>query len=88
MTSKYAEDIAEIKTDMKHVLGHLEKLNASQGKQWSQINENEGNIKVLDSKVKGVANVRVANISARGYVLAAAVAGASAIIGGLVSSWF
>jgi len=60
MTSKYAEDIREIKTDMKHVLGHLEKLNASQRKQWEQINANEGNIKVLDSRVNTWAGIQTA----------------------------
>jgi len=59
MTSKYAEDIAEIKTDTKHVLKHLEKLNATTGKQWDKINENEGNIKVLDTKVSIFASVQV-----------------------------
>ena len=49
--SKYAQDIAEIKTDTKHVLKHLEKLNTSQAKQWDKINENQGNIKVLDTKI-------------------------------------
>jgi len=60
MGSKYAEDIAEIKTDMKHALGHLEKLNASQGKQWDQINENKGNIKVLNSRLNTWAGIQAA----------------------------
>lgn len=52
MTSKYAQDLAEIKTDMKHVLGHLENLNSSQGKQWDEINANKGMIGRLDERQK------------------------------------
>jgi hypothetical protein len=58
--SKYAEDIAEIKTDMKHVLKHCEKMNTSQAKQWDKINENEGNIKVLNSRLNTWAGIQAA----------------------------
>lgn len=58
--SKYSEDIAEIKTDMKHVLNHCEKMNTSQGKQWDQINENKGNIKVLNTKISIFAGAQAA----------------------------
>lgn len=88
MTSKYAEDIAEIKTDLKHVLGHLKELNASQGKQWDQINENKSNIEVLKTKIESFSNVKIANISARAYIAAAAIAGMASVIGGLISSRF
>jgi len=52
MTSKYAEDIATIKTDTKHILEHLKKLNASQGKQWDEINANKGMIGRLEERQK------------------------------------
>lgn len=98
MTSKYAADIAAIrkKTDQipvldertKHIAEHLKKLNASTGKQWEAINKNTSRIQVLGEKLRSLGDIKVANISARAYVLAAAIAGASGVIGGLVSSRF
>lgn len=58
--SKYAEDIAEIKTDVKHLVKGMEKMNSSQGRQWAKINENEGNIKVLNTKVSVFAGIQLA----------------------------
>ena len=60
MTSQYAADIVEIKTDVKHLLKHSEQQNASQSKQWDRINENQGNIKVLNTKVSVFAGVQMA----------------------------
>lgn len=48
--SKYSEQIARIDERTELMLGQMKKLNASQGKQWEQINENEGNIKVLEER--------------------------------------
>jgi len=73
MTSKYAEDIAEIKTDMKHLLKHSERMNESQEKQWDKINENQGNIKVLNTKVSIFAGAQAA--------ISAALAAAAAWLG-------
>jgi len=70
MTSKYAEDIAEIKTDMKHVLKHCEKLNDSQDKQWDKINENDANIKVLNTKISIFAGAQAAISAALAAVAA------------------
>lgn len=52
MTSKYAEDIAEIKTDVKHLVKHSDQLNKSQASQWRRINKNEGMIGRLDERQK------------------------------------
>lgn len=51
MTSKYAEDIAEIKTDVKHLIKHSEKLNSSQAKQWDAINANDRMIGKLEERI-------------------------------------
>ena len=58
MTSKYAEQIGEIAETVARIdertagiNKRLDKLNDSQAKQWDKINENEGNIKVLNTKV-------------------------------------
>lgn len=85
--SKYAEDIAEIKTDVKHLVKGQEKINASQAKQWNQINKNFSAIEVLKARLKSLGQIKVAKISARAYVLGAVIAGGAAIVGGLVSSW-
>jgi len=71
--SKYSEDIAEIKTDVKHILKQSEKMNASQAKQWDAINENQGNIKVLDTKISIFAGAQAA--------ISAALAAAAAWLG-------
>lgn len=48
--SKYSEQIARIDERTGLMLDQMKKLNTSQGKQWEQINENEGNIKVLEER--------------------------------------
>jgi len=52
MTSKYAEDIATIKADVKYLVRGMEKLNDSQGKQWDEINANKGMIGRLEERQK------------------------------------
>lgn len=61
--SKYAEDIATIKADTRHVLEHLKKLNSSQGKQWEAINKNDRMIGRLEERV-GIFAIVQAGISA------------------------
>jgi len=56
--SKYAEQIAAIDERTKHILNHCQKLNDSQAKQWDQINKNEGDIKVLNTKVSTWAGIQ------------------------------
>jgi len=71
--SKYGEQIARIDERTGAILERLGNLNDSQDKQWKAINENAGNIKVLDTKVSIFAGIQT--------ILSAALASIAAWLG-------